>query len=82
MTTQFKHRIYYQLNQPDKRRGLNLDLVGRIIFVAVLAVLTGFSFSIFGARDDRAKFTSAVTPVHIRFNASSDSINNSGPTPN
>jgi hypothetical protein len=38
-----------------------------VIFVALFLLLLAFAFSIFGARTDKAKFTSDVTPRHIQL---------------
>jgi hypothetical protein len=38
-----------------------------VIVVALFLLLLAFAFSIFGARNDKARFTSEVTPRHIQL---------------
>jgi hypothetical protein len=55
------HERLERLYQSDNNLGT------LVIFVALFLLLLAFAFSMFGARNDKAKFTSDVTPKHIQL---------------
>jgi len=55
------HERLERLYQNDNNLG------SLVIFVALFLLLLAFAFSIFGARNDNARFKSEVTPKHIQL---------------